>query len=233
MPLDEIARSAQEAWDRGATEACLQGGIHPAFTGDYYLFVVRGIKSAVPALHVHAFSALEVWQAPRPGPRARRVPRPAARRRPRVAPGTAAEVLDDEVRAMMCPDKISTEQWLEVHAAVHRVGLRSTKTIMYGAVEGRSNWARHCSPRELRRADGRLHGIRAPPLRAHGGADLPARQRPAGPTFAEALIMHAVGARAAPVDHQRAGVLVELGLAGAAAALAAGVNDLGGTLMNE
>src|SRR5262249_50830004 len=125
VPHDEIVRRVEEAWERGATEVCLQGGIHPAFTGDYYLSVVRAIKRAVPEIHVHAFSALEVWQ----GAATLGLPLEDYLTELRDAglsslPGTAAEILDDEVRRVICPDKVTTDQWLEVHDAAHRVGLR-------------------------------------------------------------------------------------------------------------
>ena len=141
VPHEEIVRRAEEAWERGATEICLQGGIHPAFDGDYYVSVVRAIKDAVPELHVHAFSALEIWQ----GAATLGVPLRDYLERLRdeglaSLPGTAAEVLDDEVRAVICPDKITTAQWLEVHETAHEVGLRSNNTIMFGHVDG---------PREL------------------------------------------------------------------------------------
>ena len=144
VPHEEIVRRVVEAWDRGATEVCLQGGIHPAFDGDYYESVVRTIKDAVPDMHVHAFSALEIWQ----GAATLGVALPDYLARLRDAglsslPGTAAEVLDDEVRALICPDKITTAQWLEVHDTAHAVGLRSNNTIMYGHVDGPRNWARH------------------------------------------------------------------------------------------
>src|SRR5712691_3749115 len=137
VPLEEIVRRCEEAWERGATEVCLQGGIHPGFTGDYYLSVVRAIKDAVPGLHVHAFSALEIWQ----GAATLGVPledylselRDAGRS---SLPGTAAEILDDEVRRVICPDKVTTGQWLHVHDSAHRVGLHSNVTMMFGHVEG-------------------------------------------------------------------------------------------------
>ena len=144
VPLDEIVRRACEAWDRGATEVCLQGGIHPAFTGDYYASVVEAIRAELPDLHIHAFSALEVWQ----GAETLGLPLEDYLARLRALglgslPGTAAEILDDEVRAVICPDKVSTDQWLSVHAAAHRVGLRSNVTIMFGHVEAPRHWARH------------------------------------------------------------------------------------------
>src|SRR5207244_8948966 len=144
VPLDEIVRRAQGASERGAVEICLQGGIHPAFTGRTYLDVCTAIKSALPDLHVHAFSALEVWQ----GAATLGLPLGAYLDRLRGAglaslPGTAAEILDDEVRRVICPDKVTTAQWLRVHDAAHRAGLRSTATIMFGHVEGPRSWARH------------------------------------------------------------------------------------------
>ncbi|HTO26305.1 MAG TPA: 7,8-didemethyl-8-hydroxy-5-deazariboflavin synthase CofG, partial [Gaiellaceae bacterium] len=136
VPHEEIVRRVEEAWERGATEVCLQGGIHPSFTGDYYESVVRTIKDAVPGMHVHAFSALEIWQ----GAATLDLPLDVYLERLRDAglgslPGTAAEVLDDEVRAVICPDKITTDQWLTVVGTAHRLGLRSTATVMFGHVE--------------------------------------------------------------------------------------------------
>ena len=144
VPLDEIVRRSREAWERGAVEVCLQGGIHPAFTGDFYLDVCSAIKHALPEIHVHAFSALEIWQ----GAATLQLDLDEYLARLRDAglaslPGTAAEILDDDVRRIICPDKVSTEQWLEVHEAAHRAGLRSTTTIMFGHADTPRSWARH------------------------------------------------------------------------------------------
>src|SRR5665213_3920701 len=236
VPHDEIARRVVEAWERGATEVCLQGGIHPAFTGDYYESVVRTIKEAVPGMHVHAFSALEIWQ----GAATLDLPLADYLARLRDAglsslPGTAAEVLDDRVRRIICPDKITSAQWLEVHDTAHRVGLRSNNTIMFGHVDAAEHWARHLvAVRDQQQSSGGFtEFVPLPfvPMEAPMYLKGLARR---GPTFAEALLMHAVGRLALhPWITNVQASWVKLGPRGVTAALRAGVNDLGGTLMNE
>ena len=205
VPHEEIVRRVVEAWERGATEVCLQGGIHPGFTGDYYESVVRVIKEAVPGMHVHAFSALEIWQgAATLGLDLRDYLARLQEAGLGSLPGTAAEMLDDEVRAILCPDKVTTAQWLEVHDAAHAVGLSSNNTIMFGHVDGPRNWARHLvAVREQQRAERPLHRVRAAPVRADGGADLPEGPRaPRADVRRGAADARRRPDRAAPVDRR-------------------------------
>jgi FO synthase len=236
LDMDEIVRRCEEAWERGASEVCLQGGIHPEYTGATYLGVCRAIKQAVPGLHIHAFSPLEIWQGAKT--LGRTLPDFLAELRDAglsSLPGTAAEILDDEVRAIICPDKIKTAEWLEVMEAAHSVGLRATVTIMYGHVDRYEHWARHLlRVRALQaRTGGFTEFVPLPfipmeaPISLKGGARL-------GPTYREAVLMHAVARLALhPLIPNIQTSWVKLGSAGAAACLNAGVNDLGGTLMNE
>jgi FO synthase len=236
VPHEEIVRRAREAWDRGATEVCLQGGIHPAFTGEYYASVVDAIRTELPELHIHAFSALEIWQG------AATLGLPLEQYLELLSslglgslPGTAAEVLDDEVRAEICPDKVSTEQWLAVHEAAHRVGLRSNVTIMFGHVERPEHWARHLlrAREQQERSGGFTEFVPLPFVHMEAPIWLKGRAR-SGPTFGESLLLHAVARLALhPAITNIQASWVKLGPDGVAAALRAGVNDLGGTLMNE
>ena len=236
VPLGEIVRRAHEAWERGATEVCLQGGIHPAFTGEYYADVVSAIKESVPGIHVHAFSALEVWQ----GAATLGLPLEEYLARLRQLglgslPGTAAEVLDDEVRRLICPDKVTTAQWLAVHDAAHRVGLRSNVTLMFGHVDTPRNWARHLlrAREQQRRSGGFTEFVPLPFVPMEAPIYLQGRAR-RGPTFREVLLVHAVARLALyPEITNVQASWVKLGPEGTRQALAAGVNDLGGTLMNE
>jgi len=236
LALEEIARRTEEAWQRGATEVCLQGGIHPAYTGDTYLTLLRAVKEAVPGMHVHAFSPLEISH----GAQTLGLSVAAFLERLRKAglgslPGTAAEILDDEVRARICPDKLDTRQWLDVVATAHAVGLRTTATIMFGHVEGTRSWAAHLLHlRDLQeRTGGLTEFVPLPfvhmeaPMYLKGGARR-------GPTWRETVLMHAVGRLALhPLVTNIQASWVKMGPAGVARALNAGVNDCGGTLMNE
>jgi FO synthase len=232
----EITRRAAEAWARGATEVCLQGGIHPEYTGATYEAICRAIKQAVPGIHIHAFSALEIHQ----GARTLGLSLSAFLARLRDAglgtlPGTAAEILDDGVRAIICPDKVNTEEWQAVMRAAHGLGLRSTATIMFGHVEAPLHWARHLL--ELRDLQAETGGFTefVPLPFVHMEAPMYLRGLARrGPSFREALLMHSV---ARLVLHPHFTNIqtswVKMGPEGAAMALQAGANDLGGTLMNE
>ncbi|ACG78945.1 conserved hypothetical protein [Phenylobacterium zucineum HLK1] len=236
LELPELARRAQEAWDRGATEVCLQGGIHPRFTGRTYLDVVRAVKEACPGMHVHAFSPLEIAH----GAETLEIPVGDFLRMLKdeglgSLPGTAAEILHDDVRRRICPDKLTTAQWLEVVETAHRIGLPTTSTIMFGHVETPEHWASHLlALRDLQaRTGGITEFVPLPFVHMEAPVYLRGEAR-RGPTWRESVLMHAVGRIAlhGQIRNVQAS-WVKLGLDGASALLAAGVNDLGGVLMNE
>ncbi len=236
LALDEVVRRSQEAWDRGATEACLQGGIHPDYTGETYLGVCRAIKAVLPDMHIHAFSPLEVTQgAATLGLSLRDFLAQLKEAGLGTLPGTAAEILDDEVRAIICPDKVNTEQWLEVVRTAHQLGLRTTSTIMYGHVERPISWARHLLRlRDLQAETGGFTEFVPLPF-VHMEAPMYLRgQARKGPTLREAVLMHAVARLALhPLITNIQTSWVKMGPDGAALCLNAGANDIGGTLMNE
>ena len=236
LSLDEIADRVSVAADGGATEVCLQGGIHPDFDGNTYVEITRAVKQAVPEMHIHGFTALEVTEG------ARRLGEPLADYLGRLKdaglgtlPGTAAEILDDEIRAELCPDKVNTDEWLQCHELAHRAGLPSTVTIMFGSIERPQHWARHLvRTRDLaRRTGGFTEFIPLPFVHMASPVYLKRRAR-RGPTWREVVLMHAVGRIAlfGVIDNVQAS-WVKLGAKGAQQLLRAGVNDLGGTLMEE
>ncbi|RPH98255.1 MAG: 7,8-didemethyl-8-hydroxy-5-deazariboflavin synthase subunit CofH [Lysobacterales bacterium] len=236
LPLAEIQARAREARQRGAVEVCLQGGIHPRYDGNTYVGICRAIKAVEPGLHIHAFSPLEIWQ----GARTLGVSLADMLRELKAAglsslPGTAAEILDDEVRREICPDKLTTEQWLEVVRTAHAVGLTTTATIMFGHVDHPRHWARHLLRiRDLQQDSGGFTELVPLPF-VHMGAPIYRDGRARrGPTFRESLLMHAA-ARLVLHPHIRniQASWTKLGRQGALMALRAGANDLGGTLMNE
>ncbi|MFZ9623710.1 MAG: 5-amino-6-(D-ribitylamino)uracil--L-tyrosine 4-hydroxyphenyl transferase CofH [Burkholderiaceae bacterium] len=232
----ELTRRAAEAWARGATELCMQGGIHPSYTGHTYLHILKTVKAAAPAIHVHAFSPLEVSHG------AATLGDSIASYLSRLRdaglgslPGTAAEILDDEARAVLCPDKLDTERWLSIMESAHRAGLRSTATIMFGHIERIQHWARHLLRiRDLQeRTGGFTEFVPLPFIHMEAPLYRKGRARK-GPTWREAMLMHAVARLALhPVLTNIQASWVKLGPEGARAALAAGANDLGGTLTNE
>jgi len=236
LDREEISRRTEEAWARGATEVCLQGGIHPAFTGETYLDICHAAKEAAPDIHIHAFSPLEIMHgATTLGKTLEDYLGELARAGLASLPGTAAEILDDEIRAVICPDKVNTEEWLEVIGTAHRIGLPTTSTIMFGHMESTRHWARHLLI--LRQQQVKTGGITefVPLPFVHMEAPLFHRGRARlGPTYRETLLMHAVARLALhPLITNIQTSWVKLGDAGATDCLIAGANDLGGTLMNE
>jgi FO synthase len=233
---EEIQRRTEEAWARGATEVCMQGGIHPEYTGKTYTDIVKAVKEAVPDMHVHAFSPLEVWQgAASSNKDLKSYLEELKEAGLSTLPGTAAEILDDEVRQIICADKINTAQWLEVMETAHQVGFRTTATIMYGHVERPKHWARHLiRVRDLQRQTGGFtEFVPLPFVHMEAPMYLKGKARK-GPTFREAILMHSVARLTlSPWITNIQSSWVKMGHKGVEASLNAGCNDLGGTLMNE
>ena len=236
LDLDEITRRVGEAWERGATEVCMQGGIHPDYTGHTYLKLCRAVKEAVPEIHVHAFSPLEISQgAATAGLGVRDFLAALRDAGLGTLPGTAAEILDDEVREVLCPDKLRTREWLDVVGTAHEIGLRTTATVMFGHVDQYRSWARHLlAIRDLQEKTGGFSEMVPLPF-VHMEAPIFrkgfARE---GPTFREAVLMHAVCRLVLhPFISNIQVSWTKMGMEGAKRCLEAGANDLGGTLMNE
>lgn len=236
LDLDTIAQRARNAWDRGAVEVCLQGGIHPDYTGQTYLDILRAIKSELPDMHVHAFSPLEIHQG------AETLGISTAKFLSRLIdaglgslPGTAAEILDDDVRAELCPDKINTAEWFEVVDTAHRLGLKTTATIMFGHIDRPYHWARHLLRlrAQQQKTGGFTELVPLPFVHMESPIYLKGGSR-RGPTWRETLLLHAVARLTLhPLIPNIQTSWVKLGPDGVAACLEAGANDLGGTLMDE
>ena len=236
MSVPQVVERSVEAWNRGATEVCLQGGIHPEFTGDFYVTVVESIKQYLPDMHIHGFTPLEVWQgAETLGVSVRDFLTRLRDAGLGTLPGTAAEILDDDVRRFLCPDKIRTAQWADVMLTAHDLGLRSTATIMFGHIDSPRSWANHLEV--LREVQARTGGFTefVPLPFVHMGSPiyLRGRSRP-GPTWDEVVLVHAVARIALDglIPNIQAS-WVKLGLEAGTRLLAAGCNDFGGTLMDE
>jgi FO synthase len=236
LTLDDIQNRVREAWELGATEVTLQGGIHPSFDGDYYIDVCHAVKDAAPDMHVHAFTALEVNEG------AKRLGEPLEKYLGRLMdaglrslPGTAAEILDEEPRSILCADKVTTDEWLNIHEVAHGVGLRSNVTIMAGSIERPIHWARHISrTREVQKRTGGFTEYIPLPFVHMASPIYLQRKARRGPTFRETILLHAVGRLAyrGLINNVQAS-WVKIGVPGVQQLLLAGVNDLGGTLMDE
>ena len=241
LSYDEIVARTREAWDQGATEVCLQGGIHPKFNGETYLEICRQIRAAVPQIHIHAFSPLEVWH----GATSLGIGLPEYLRRLKEAglntlPGTAAEILDDDMRAILCPDKLTTDLWLNIISAAHAEGFNTTATIMFGHVDEPVHWARHLirirklQEQSIAAGKGRFtEFVPLPFVHMESPIHLKSTAR-LGPTFRESILMHAIARLVLnPVITNIQASWTKLGTDGATLCLNAGVNDFGGTLMDE
>jgi FO synthase len=236
LTLDDIARRATEAWNMGATEVTLQGGIHPDFDGDYYLHVTQAVKDAVPEMHVHGFTALEITEgARRNGEDLETYLTKMKNAGLASLPGTAAEILDTRARSILCSDKITADEWIECHRVAHRVGLHSNITIMFGSIEEPTSWAEHMiRARELQKETGGFTEFIPLPFVHMASPIYLQKKSRRGPTFRETVLMHAIGRIVyhGLVDNVQVS-WVKIGVAGAQQLLQSGCNDLGGTLMDE
>lgn len=234
----QIVERAQEAWDRGATEVCIQGGLHPKMEGTYYRDIVRAIKAALPDMHIHAFSPFEIWYgASKTKMSYRDFLADLKEAGLGSMPGTAAEILDTEVRMQLTKNKLSAEKWVEIIRAAHEVGIPTTATIMYGHIDGPQHWAAHIRLlRDIQKDTGGFTEL-VPLSFVHTESPLwsqnPDKVRP-GPTALEVDLMHAVSRIMLHgwIDNIQVS-WTKLGAARAQEMLSRGVNDLGGTLMNE
>ncbi|MGI8760953.1 MAG: bifunctional FO biosynthesis protein CofGH [Jatrophihabitantaceae bacterium] len=236
LSVDEVGRRAEEAWELGATEVCMQGGIHPDLPGTAYFDIAAEVKRRVPGLHVHAFSPMEVVNgAARTGLSIRDWLSAAREAGLGSIPGTAAEILDDEVRWLLTKGKLPAAMWIEVITAAHELGLRSSSTMMYGHVDNPSHWLGHL--RTLAAIQDRTGGftefVGLPFIHTNAPIYLAGVAR-AGPTPRENRIVHAM---ARILLHGRIDNIqcswVKLGIDESRLLLSSGVNDLGGTLMEE
>jgi FO synthase len=236
LSLDEVGRRAEEGWELGATEVCMQGGIHPDLPGTAYFEIAAEVKRRTPQMHVHAFSPMEVVNgASRTGLSIRDWLVKAKESGLDTIPGTAAEILDDDVRWQLTKGKLPTSTWIEVITTAHELGIRSSSTMMYGHVDNPAHWLGHF--RTLARVQDRTGGftefVALPFIHTNAPIYLAGIARP-GPTARENRVVHAM---ARILLHGRIDNIqcswVKLGVDGCREVLAGGVNDLGGTLMEE
>ncbi len=236
LSLEEIARRAEEAWNRGATEVCIQGGLHPDIDASHYRNILVAIKERVPQMHIHAFSPFEIkYGAERSRLRVEDFLRMLQEHGLDTIPGTAAEILDTRIRRRLTRDKLSAQEWVYIVKTAHRLGIRSTSTIMYGHIDGPEQWVAHLALlREIQKETGGLTEL-VPLGFVHWDAPiyLAGEARP-GPTGLEDLRMHAVARILLNNWINNIQVSwVKLGPKFAQYILTAGANDFGGTLMNE
>ena len=238
LTVEQVADRAQEAWERGATEVCIQGGLHPDIDANYYRDLIVAVKKRVPDIHIHAFSPFEIWYGCK---KARLAPEVFLAELKALGlgtmPGTAAEILDTEIRKQLTKNKLTTEEWVRIVKAAHSVGVKTTSTIMYGHVDQPIHWANHLKLlRDIQKETGGFTefvplGFIHYETRLY--QDNPDLVRP-GPTRDEHFKMHAIARLMlqGQIDNIQAS-WVKMGPDVAAKMLRSGANDLGGTLMNE
>ena len=236
IDIQEVVERTVEAYEMGASEVCLQGGIHPDYTGEFYLKMVEDIKSAVPEMHIHGFTPLEIWQgAETINLSVEDYLSQLKKAGLNTLPGTAAEILDDRVRKYLCPDKITSSQWAYVMEVAHSLGIKSTATIMFGHIDDIDSWVNHFSL--IKNVQNKTHGFTevVPLPFVHMGSPIYLRGKSMpGPTWDEIVLIHSLARIyfVNLIDNIQAS-WVKLGHDGAGRLLHAGVNDLGGTLINE
>jgi FO synthase len=236
LTLEEVADRAEEAWRAGATEVCMQGGIHPDLPATQYADLVRAVKARVPGMHVHAFSPMEIMT----GAAKRGVSHAAFLEELRDAgldtiPGTAAEILDDDVRWLLTKGKLPADTWESIVRTAHGLGIRSSSTIMYGHVDAPPHWVFHIRRLARIQADtgGFTEFVPLPFVHRNAPIYLAGAARP-GPSFDDTLRMHAVArVMLDGVIHNVQVSWVKLGVRACQRILQAGANDFGGTLMEE
>ena len=233
---DEVLQRTIEAHQTGASEVCLQGGIHPSYTGDFYIDLVKRIKQELPEMHIHGFTPLEIWQGANTVNKS--VEAYLAELKEAglgTLPGTAAEILDDRIRKYLCDDKITSSQWGYVMEVAHSIGIKSTATIMFGHIDDLESWVNHFQLiKDIQiKTNGLTEIVPLPFVHMGSPIFLQGKSMP-GPTWDEVILMHAL-ARIYfhnTIDNIQAS-WVKLGHDGAKVLLRSGVNDLGGTLINE
>jgi FO synthase len=236
LTLSEVADKAEEAWQRGATEICMQGGIHPDLPGTFYLDLVRAVKDRVPAIHLHAFSPMEILNgATKLGVSFHEFLAEAKASGLDTIPGTAAEILDDDIRWTLTKGKLPADTWEEIIRTAHGLGIRSSSTIMFGHVDAPPHWVAHIRRIASIQADtgGFTEFVPLPFVHRNAPIYLAGKARP-GPSFDDDLRMHAVARILLDgVIHNVQVSWVKLGVEACQRILQSGANDFGGTLMEE
>jgi FO synthase len=236
LTLEEVADRAEDAWAEGASEVCMQGGIHPDLPGSFYLDLLDAVKARVPGIHVHAFSPMEVLNgATKMGVSFREFLTACKEHGLGTIPGTAAEILDDEVRWLLTKGKLPADTWEEIVRTAHDVGIRSSSTIMFGHVDAPPHWVGHLRriARIQQDTGGFTEFVPLPFIHRNAPIYLAGHARP-GPSFEDSVRVHAVARILLDgLIHNVQVSWVKLGVEASSEILESGANDFGGTLMEE